>query len=81
MKQVFALAVGVAIMFGMTYDARSLSANDKIKICHRTGNGSAHVLSISWHAVPAHLNHGDSLDAAQGLEKGDDCVITEDVEK
>jgi len=81
MKLAIALAVGVAVMLGMTYEARSLSANEKVKICHRTGNGNAHVIEISWHAVPAHLNHGDSVEAAEGLEHGDHCVIPEDVEK
>ena len=28
-------------------------------LCHRTGNGSFHQITISVNAVPAHLRHGD----------------------
>lgn len=34
---------------------------DKVDVCHVTGNGSFHVINISENAVQAHLNHGDSL--------------------
>lgn len=32
----------------------------KIKICHRTGNGSYHSIEISVNAEPAHRAHGDA---------------------
>ena len=35
--------------------------NDKMTVCHRTGNGSFHQITVSVHAVPAHLQHGDVL--------------------
>lgn len=36
--------------------------NEKVTICHKTGNGSSHSITISIHAVPAHLtNHGDTI--------------------
>ncbi len=78
MKQTLALAVGAAIIIGITFGALSLSANSKVLICHVTGNGSAHVIDIDEHAVRAHLDHGDSLEAAAtwlGLKPGDACVI------
>jgi len=79
MKQPFVFAVGAAVIIGgMTYQALNLSAAEKVKVCHRTGNGSAHVIEISENAVPAHLNHGDSLDVDETLEHGDSCVITVD---
>jgi cupin superfamily acireductone dioxygenase involved in methionine salvage len=82
MKQAFVFAVGAAVVIGgLTYQALHLSAAEKVKVCHRTGNGRAHVIEINDHAVPAHLNHGDSLDVPEGLEHGDDCEITEAVEK
>ena len=34
-------------------------ANEKMTLCHRTGNGSFHQITISVNAVPAHLRHGD----------------------
>jgi hypothetical protein len=75
MKQAFALAVGAAVMIGMTYEARSLSVAEKVKVCHVEGNGSAHVIEISQHAVAAHRAHGDSLDVPEGLEPGDSCEV------
>ena len=82
MKQAFALAIGGAAIIGMlTYEASSLRAAEKVKVCHVQGNGKAHVIEISENAVPAHLAHGDSLDVAEGLEHGDACEITPDVEK
>ena len=41
-------------------DAERLTrANEKMTLCHRTGNGSFHQITISVNAVPAHLRHGD----------------------
>jgi len=76
MKQALALAVGAAIIIGMTYGALSLGAAERVLICHVQGNGRAHVIEIDEHAVPAHLAHGDSLEAADGLERGDSCDVT-----
>jgi hypothetical protein len=75
MKQTLALAVGAAVIIGMTYGALSLSAGEKVKVCHVTGNGRGHVIEISVHALHAHLAHGDSL-AALELEHGDSCEVT-----
>ena len=77
MKRTLALAVGAAFIIGMTYGALSLRAGEKVKVCHVTGNGTAHVIEISENAVPAHLAHGDSvLDADSELEHGDPCDVT-----
>lgn len=78
MKQTLAFVVGAAVIIGITFGALSLSANNKFMICHVTGNGSAHVIDIDEHALPAHLAHGDSMEAAAtwlGLKPGDACVI------
>ena len=72
MKKGLALAIGVAVVIGMSYGG-SLNAAEKVLICHARGNGDAHVISISEHAVDKHLDHGDSLEAAEGLEPGDSC--------
>ena len=34
---------------------------DKVNVCHRTGNGSFHEINISGNALPAHMRHGDVL--------------------
>ena len=41
----------------------------KVDVCHRTGNGSSHVINISMNALPAHLRHGDVLPDQYG-----DCL-------
>jgi hypothetical protein len=77
MKQTFALAVGAAVIISLTFGALSLKAGDdhKVKVCHVTGNGTAHVIEIDHHAVQAHLDHGDSLNVPVGYTHGDPCVI------
>ena len=34
-----------------------------VTICHRTGNGNSHTITVSCAALPAHLAHGDTLGA------------------
>ena len=75
MKQTLKLAVGTAVIIGMTYGALSLSAGAKVKVCHREGNGKAHVIDISENALKAHLDHGDSLEGAEGKKAGDSCDL------
>ena len=31
----------------------------KVQVCHKTGNGSFHLISIDINALSAHINHGD----------------------
>ena len=40
----------------------------KVQLCHRTGNGSYHMIEVSINAVPAHRAHGDGMvgDAVPG---------------
>ena len=35
--------------------------HEKVEVCHRTGNGSFHGITVSQNAVPAHLGHGDVM--------------------
>ena len=35
--------------------------NEKVTLCHQTGNGSFHQITVSVNAMPAHLRHGDVL--------------------
>jgi hypothetical protein len=78
MKQTLALAAGAAFIICMTFGALNLSAdnNHKVKVCHVTGNGTAHVIEIDEHAVPAHLAHGDGVDVPTDLQHGDPCAPT-----
>ena len=39
------------------------SGNEKVEVCHVTGNGSSHTICINANAVPAHLAHGCALGA------------------
>ena len=77
MKQTLMLAVGTAVIIGMTYGALSLSADAKVRVCHKVsiGNGKGHVIEISENALKAHLDHGDTVQAAYGLKPGAPCQV------
>ncbi len=64
--------------------AKPLKANngkkaDKVNVCHRTGNGSFHMINISRNALPAHLDHGDGVpgEVIEGTHTkfGTDCTL------
>jgi|GEM_PF-2066541 len=39
----------------------AMPCNGRVTVCHRTGNGNSHAISISCNALPAHLRHGDTV--------------------
>jgi len=43
---------------------------EKVDVCHVTGNGESHMISVSVNALPAHEAHGDTADVASE----EDCV-------
>ena len=43
------------------YSDEEGGGNNRVAICHRTGNGSYHTIYVAPQAVPAHLAHGDYL--------------------
>jgi hypothetical protein len=52
----------------------------KVQICHRTGNGSFHLIDISVNAEPAHRAHGDGkigepVPGQSGKVFGAGCVV------
>jgi hypothetical protein len=52
---------------GVGFATSSASAQeyqyDKVTICHRTGSGKSHEITVSRNALPAHLAHGDRAGA------------------
>ncbi len=42
------------------YFGASVENTQKVEICHRTGNGSYHLIDVSINAEPAHRAHGDA---------------------
>jgi len=34
---------------------------EKVDVCHRTGNGTMIEINVSGNALPAHMRHGDVL--------------------
>jgi hypothetical protein len=53
----------------------------KVAVCHRTGNGEFHLISISSNAIDAHIAHGDAV-AGEGSVPGmptfefdEDCAV------
>jgi hypothetical protein len=50
---------GVAVLAGGRAGTALAGPKDKVAICHLTGNGQAHLITVSQSALPAHLAHGD----------------------
>jgi hypothetical protein len=51
-----------------------------VQICHRTGNGSYHLIDISVSAEPAHRAHGDAtigeaVPGSPGKKFGAGCSV------
>jgi hypothetical protein len=57
---VTALVPAMVLVSVMTASAVG-SPQDKVAICHQTGNGGSHLITVSGNALQAHLGHGDSL--------------------
>jgi hypothetical protein len=56
-------AVAIPILILILFAVSTVLATPpqgKTTLCHVTGNGSAHEITVSNSAVPAHLNHGDT---------------------
>jgi hypothetical protein len=86
MKLKFALLLVavLAITIAMSTDftaASSTAPEDKVQVCHKTGNGSFHLISISINAESAHIAHGDGrpgdpVPNMAGFIFGDNCTPT-----
>lgn len=53
----------------------------KVQDCHRTGNGSFHLITIDLHGLPAHIAHGDGqpgdpVPNMSGFVFGPNCTPT-----
>ena len=50
---------------------------NKVKLCHTTGNGSWHVISVNQNAIAAHVAHGDIIldEDGDGFVKQSPCAV------
>ena len=67
------------LALGMLLSGISFAADDKVDICHITGNGTYLLINVSENAMQAHLDHGDALpgDNIAGELLLDDCSLLE----
>ena len=71
MKTVRRLVVAILIpaimltVFAVTIVAAQ-GPDGKTTVCHLTGNGGYHAITVSNNALPAHYRHGDVLPDAYG---------------
>src|SRR5436309_6607064 len=42
------------------------NGQEKMDVCHQTGNGGEHTINIAAPAIPAHVAHGDTVGACSG---------------
>jgi hypothetical protein len=73
-------ATAVSASTKVTGKTDSTKVTGKTDVCHRTGNGSFHVINVSVNAVPAHIAHGDGLPGGEvpglpGSRFGANCGI------
>tara|TARA_Y100000310_G_scaffold333010_1_gene409694 strand:+ start:72 stop:359 length:288 start_codon:yes stop_codon:yes gene_type:complete len=64
-KPCLAALAGLVMLFGLTNIVAAKPM--KVDVCHVTGSGVHITINISEKAVPAHLDHGDSLGECGGL--------------
>ena len=57
----------ISFSAGLNAQNQNGNSGQKITICHQTGNGGSHTITININALQTHLDHGDVLGA---------CVIT-----
>src|ERR1041384_424753 len=74
------LAITIATSTDFTA-ASSTAPQEKVQVCHKTGNGSFHLISISINAESAHIAHGDGqpgdpVPNMAGFIFGDNCTPT-----
>lgn len=55
-----ALVPAMVLVSVMTASAVG-TPQDKVTICHVTGNGGSHQITVSGNALDAHMRHGDTL--------------------
>ncbi len=75
--RLFTMMLTALAFLGMS----SLAFADKVAVCHVTGNGTYHLISININALPAHLAHGDgqpggAVPNMSGYIFGDNCAPT-----
>ena len=57
----FSALIPAMVLVAASTAAATGQPQDKVNVCHRTGNGSFHEINISRNALPAHMQHGDAL--------------------
>lgn len=69
------LVGGGAALAAMRTGSSLAAPAQKVSICHVTGNGSSHLITVSANAIPAHEAHGDGYlgTAAHCSACGDTC--------
>ena len=55
-----ALVPAMVLVSAVTASAMG-TPQEKVTVCHRTGDGGSHAITISGNALPAHMRHGDTL--------------------
>ncbi len=60
LRAIGALTLGASGVAGFRTSVGA-AKNDKVNVCHRTGNGSYRYISVAASAVDAHVAHGDHV--------------------
>ena len=80
MRALVATWIGVVVVVLLTSTGAIAGDDHGSRVCHLTGGGSFHLITVDGHGVDAHLAHGDILPGSAipggaGATLGRDCAI------
>lgn len=55
----------LSLSVGLNAQNKNANAGQMVTICHQTGNGGSHTITVNANAVQAHLDHGDVLGSCE----------------
>jgi len=67
----------ISFSAGLNAQNKNSNAGQMVTICHQTGNGGSHTITVNINALQAHLNHGDVLGACVIAKQPTDSNPTE----
>ena len=77
MRKLLATVLALGLLLLLIAPNAVAAKTEKVNLCHKTGNQTYQLISVSAKAVPAHLAHGDAYPGTVAGDKyiADDCTV------